>query len=208
MKVINIGILAHIDAGKTTLAENILFESGVINHLGRVDKANAVTDNLKMERDRGITIKETTVSFIYKGVKFNLLDTPGHADFISEVTRALQVLDVAILVISAKEGIQTQTIVLYNQLMKLKVPTIIFINKVDRVGANVSKVCDDIQNIFNKKYILMDKIKEAVEDSYKLINWDEDIELIENNLLKLSEYEEKLIEQYDIDENTITSYLR
>lgn len=119
MRVINIGIVAHIDAGKTTLTESILYEGKVIKERGRVDNSNTVTDNLDMEKKRGITIRETTVSFMWNGVKVNVLDTPGHKDFFSEVLRSFQVLDAAILVISAKEGIQTQTIALYNNLKKL-----------------------------------------------------------------------------------------
>ena len=106
MKIINIGIVAHIDAGKTTLTENILYKSGAISRKGRVDHADTVTDQLELEKKKGITIKEATVSFYWKDIKFNLLDTPGHADFFSEVSRSLQVLDLAILVISAKEGIR------------------------------------------------------------------------------------------------------
>ena len=106
MKTINIGILAHTDAGKTTITENLLYKSGVIKNLGRVDKGNTITDSMSLEKEKGITIKTSTVSFNWNNTKINLLDTPGHVDFIAEVERSMQVLDGALLVISAKEGVQ------------------------------------------------------------------------------------------------------
>jgi len=204
MKVINLGIVAHVDAGKTTLTESLLHESGVIKEKGRVDKANTVTDNLSMEKERGITIKETTVSFMWKGTKINLLDTPGHADFFSEVARSLQVLDVAILVVSAKEGIQTQTIVLNDYLKRLNIPTIIFINKLDRVGANVKKVCHDIQSVLDTAYFIMQKIK----SDQQIYKWNEDKKLIEDNVLSLSEYFPELLEIYQSNSCLAVSHVK
>ncbi|KIL41477.1 tetracycline resistance protein [Gordoniibacillus kamchatkensis] len=145
MKTINMGILAHVDAGKTTLTEHILHEAKVIDKPGSVDKGNTLTDSMELERRRGITIKASAVSFMLKELKVNLLDTPGHADFISEVERSLSVLDGAVLVISAVEGIQAQTKVLMNTLMQLRIPTILFINKIDRSGADSAKVIQSIK---------------------------------------------------------------
>lgn len=136
MKTINIGIVAHVDAGKTTTTENLLYYSGAIKSVGKVDLGNTQTDSMELERKRGITIKSSAISFTWNSVKVNIIDTPGHADFVSEVERSLSVLDGAILVISAVEGIQSQTRILFNTLKTLKIPTIIFINKIDRVGAN------------------------------------------------------------------------
>jgi ribosomal protection tetracycline resistance protein len=132
---VNIGIVAHVDAGKTSLTERILFETNVIDTIGRVDQGNTQTDSLDLERRRGITIKASVVSFFIQDLKINLIDTPGHADFIAEVERSFSVLDGAILVISAVEGIQAQTKLLMTILMKLGIPTIIFVNKIDRRGA-------------------------------------------------------------------------
>src|SRR5437764_4111565 len=112
MAIVNIGILAHVDAGKTTLTERILFETGVIKAIGSVDKGTTQTDSLELERQRGITIKSAVVSFQLDGVRVNLIDTPGHPDFIAEVERVLSVLDGAVLVVSAVEGVQPQTRVL------------------------------------------------------------------------------------------------
>ena len=135
MTALNIGIVAHVDAGKTSLTERILFETHIIDEVGRVDKGTTQTDSLELERRRGITIKASVVSFVVNAQKINLIDTPGHADFLAEVERSVSVLDGAILVISAVEGIQPQTTVLFAALKKLRIPTIIFINKIDRTGA-------------------------------------------------------------------------
>ncbi|MDM9649636.1 TetM/TetW/TetO/TetS family tetracycline resistance ribosomal protection protein [Rhizobium sp. S163] len=136
MRTLNLGILAHVDAGKTSLTERLLFHAGVIKTLGGVDTGDTQTDTLQLERDRGITIRSAVASFSARGTRINLLDTPGHPDFIAEVERVLGVLDGAVLVISAVEGVQAQTRVLMRALARLKVPTVIFVNKVDRRGAD------------------------------------------------------------------------
>ena len=130
MKIINIGILAHVDAGKTTLTESLLYTSGAILELGSVDKGTTRTDTMFLERQRGITIQAAVTSFNWNDYKINIVDTPGHTDFITEVYRSLSVLDGAILVISAKDGVQAQTRILFHALQKMNIPTIIFINKV------------------------------------------------------------------------------
>ncbi|MGC8487693.1 MAG: GTP-binding protein [Clostridia bacterium] len=136
MPYINIGILAHVDAGKTGLTEYLLYQAGVIRTPGRVDKGTTQTDTLELERQRGITIKSAVASFQYQGTIINLIDTPGHPDFIAEVERALKVLDAAVLVVSAVEGLQSQTRILLAVLDRLHLPTILFLNKIDRVGAD------------------------------------------------------------------------
>lgn len=132
---LNLGILAHVDAGKTSLAERLLHAAGVIDELGSVDGGNTQTDSLDLERRRGITIKSAVVSFALDDVTVNLIDTPGHPDFIAEVERVLAVLDGAVLVVSAVEGVQAQTRVLMRTLRRLGIPTLIFVNKIDRRGA-------------------------------------------------------------------------
>jgi ribosomal protection tetracycline resistance protein len=138
--MLNLGILAHVDAGKTTLTEGLLHAAGVIDEVGRVDDGTTQTDSLALERERGITIKSAVVSFVVDGVTINLLDTPGHPDFIAEVERVLGVLDGAVLVVSAVEGVQSQTVVLFRALRRLRVPTVVFVNKIDRVGADTRSV--------------------------------------------------------------------
>jgi len=142
---LNLGILAHVDAGKTTLTERLLYDAGVIDAPGSVDHGTTQTDTLALERERGITIKAAVVSFPLGGVTVNLIDTPGHPDFIAEVERALAVLDGAVLVVSAVEGVQAQTLVLMRALRRLDIPTLLFVNKVDRRGADVERVLGEIR---------------------------------------------------------------
>jgi ribosomal protection tetracycline resistance protein len=144
VKFLNLGILAHVDAGKTSLTERLLFAAGVIDAPGRVDDGNTQTDSLDLERQRGITIKSAVVSFLIDDVAVNLIDTPGHPDFIAEVERVLSVLDGAVLVLSAVEGVQAQTKVLMRALQRLRIPTMIFVNKIDRLGARPELVVDAI----------------------------------------------------------------
>ncbi len=139
-RMLNLGILAHVDAGKTTLTERLLYAAGVIGEIGSVDRGTTQTDSMALERRRGITIKSAVVSFAIEDVTVNLIDTPGHPDFIAEVERVLGVLDGAVLVVSAVEGVQAQTRVLSRALDRLGVSTLIFMNKTDRAGADPERV--------------------------------------------------------------------
>ncbi|QRM38938.1 TetM/TetW/TetO/TetS family tetracycline resistance ribosomal protection protein [Rhizobium rhizogenes] len=140
MHTLNLGILAHVDAGKTSLTERLLFDAGVIDKLGSVDTGSTQTDSLELERQRGITIRAAVVSFTIGDTVVNLIDTPGHPDFIAEVERVLGLLDAAVVVVSAVEGVQAQTRVLVRALQRLAVPFLFFINKVDRLGARYEDV--------------------------------------------------------------------
>ena len=144
MHLLNLGILAHVDAGKTSLTERLLFNAGVIGEIGRVDDGNTQTDALALERQRGITIKAAVVSFRIGNLTVNLIDTPGHPDFIAEVERTVGMLDGAVLVVSAVEGVQAQTRVLMRTLNRLGIPTLIFVNKLDRAGAGFEDVLASI----------------------------------------------------------------
>lgn len=135
-RTLNLGILAHVDAGKTTLTERLLYAAGIIDEIGSVDDGTTRTDSLPLERQRGITIRSAVVSFAIDDVTVNLIDTPGHPDFIAEVERVLAVLDGAVLVISAVEGVQPQTRLMMRALQRLRVPTLIFVNKIDRRGGS------------------------------------------------------------------------
>ncbi len=149
----NVGIFAHVDAGKTTTTEHILYESGRIRSLGSVDAGTALTDSMDIEKERGISVRAAMTSFQWKGQSVNLVDTPGHVDFLSEVERSLRVMDGAVLIISAVEGVQAQTEVIWNALRKLRIPTLIFVNKVDRIGADAASVMEGIH-----KYLSTDVI--------------------------------------------------
>jgi ribosomal protection tetracycline resistance protein len=143
-KTLNLGILAHVDAGKTTLTERLLYAAGVIDEIGSVDKGTTQTDSLALERERGITIKAAVASFAIGEVTVNLIDTPGHPDFIAEVERTLSVLDGAVLVLSAVEGVQPQSRLLMRALQRLRIPTLLFVNKIDRAGAGYERVLEEI----------------------------------------------------------------
>ncbi|HET9344696.1 MAG TPA: translation factor GTPase family protein [Candidatus Limnocylindrales bacterium] len=142
MRTLNLGILAHVDAGKTTLTERLLYSAGAIDHVGSVDAGTTQTDSLDLERERGITIKSAVASFVVGDLAINIVDTPGHPDFIAEVERVLGVLDGAVLVVSAVEGVQPQTPLLMRALQRLGVPTLIFVNKIDRAGADDRRVLE------------------------------------------------------------------
>jgi ribosomal protection tetracycline resistance protein len=150
-----LGILAHVDAGKTSLTERLLFAAGVIDEIGSVDDGSTQTDSMALERQRGITIKSAVVSFVIDDVTVNLIDTPGHPDFIAEVERVLSVLDGAVLVISAVEGVQAQTRVLMRTLRRLRIPTLIFVNKIDRGGARDERILRSIAERLTPAIIAM-----------------------------------------------------
>ena len=145
MRTLNLGILAHVDAGKTSLTERLLFDNGSIGRLGSVDAGSTQTDTDELERRRGITIRSAVASFAVGDLQVNLVDTPGHPDFIAEVERVLVVLDAAILVLSAVEGVQAQTRVLMKSLARLHLPTLLFVNKIDRRGAREDDLVADIR---------------------------------------------------------------
>ncbi len=159
-KRLSLGILAHVDAGKTSLTERLLYAAGVIDRVGRVDNGNTQTDSLALERQRGITIKSAVVSFVLDDVTVNLIDTPGHPDFIAEVERVLGVLDGAVLVVSAVEGVQAQTRILMRALQRLNLPTLIFVNKIDRSGAQYENLLERISERLTPAIIAMGSVGE------------------------------------------------
>jgi ribosomal protection tetracycline resistance protein len=163
-RTLNLGILAHVDAGKTTLTERLLYAAGVIDELGSVDDGSTQTDTLALERQRGITIKSAVVSFPIDDVTINLIDTPGHPDFIAEVERVLSVLDGAVLVISAVEGVQAQTSLLMRALQRLRVPTLIFVNKTDRRGAEPERVVEGIAERLTPSIVPMGATRSALAE--------------------------------------------
>ena len=154
LKIINIGILAHVDAGKTTLTESLLYSSGAIKELGSVDSGTTKTDTMFLERQRGITIQTAITSFQRENVKVNNVGTPGHMDFLADVYRSLSVLDGAILLISAKDGVQSQTRILFHALRKMNIPIIFFINKIDQNGINLPDVYQDIKDKLSDDIII------------------------------------------------------
>ena len=161
MRTLNLGILAHVDAGKTTLSERLLYTAGAIDHVGSVDAGTTQTDSLELERERGITIRSAVASFLVGDLSVNLVDTPGHPDFIAEVERVLGVLDGAVLVVSAVEGVQPQTPLLFRALRRLNVPTLIFVNKIDRAGADDERVVESIARRLSPALVPMARVLDA-----------------------------------------------
>ncbi|WP_338703101.1 tetracycline resistance ribosomal protection protein Otr(A) [Streptomyces sp. Q6] len=158
---LNIGILAHVDAGKTSLTERLLFDTGAIDRLGSVDGGDTRTDTGAIERQRGITIRSAVAAFTVGDTRINLIDTPGHSDFIAEVERALDVLDGAVLLVSAVEGVQAQTRVLLKTLRRLGVPTLVFVNKIDRAGARVGPLLDEIRRRLTPHVVPLADVRDA-----------------------------------------------
>src|SRR5262245_30471809 len=142
----NIGIIAHIDAGKTTLTERILFYTGFTHKMGDVDDGTTVTDFYKEEQERGITIFSAAVTCLWKDFTINIIDTPGHVDFTAEVERSLRVLDGGIVVFSGVEGVEAQSETVWRQADRYRVPRLAFVNKMDRVGADFEAVVDQIRD--------------------------------------------------------------
>ncbi len=151
----NIGIFAHVDAGKTTLSEQLLMHSGAIRRAGSVDEGTAHTDNLPVEQRRGISVKATCVSLTWRDTSINLIDTPGHVDFSAEVERSLWALDAAVMVVCAAEGVQPHTETLFHALREQAIPTLFFLNKTDREGADVGRVLAQIRRLLTPDAVLM-----------------------------------------------------
>ena len=147
MNIRNIGIFAHVDAGKTTLSEQLLMHAGAIRRVGSVDEGTAHTDNLPVEQRRGISVKATCVSLNWRDTTINLIDTPGHVDFSAEVERSLWALDAAVVVVCAVEGVQPHTETLFQALKEQQIPTLFFLNKTDREGADTAHVLAQIQRL-------------------------------------------------------------
>ena len=161
MPTLNLGILAHVDAGKTSLTERLLFAHGAVAALGSVDAGSTTTDSGEFERERGITIRSAVASFALGDLRVNLIDTPGHPDFIAEVERALAVLDGAVLVLSAVEGVQAQTRVLMRSLRRLRLPTLIFVNKIDRMGARGDALLAEVRAKLRVDAVAMNAVRDA-----------------------------------------------
>ena len=164
-KIHNIGILAHVDSGKTTLTEQLLYLTGAIRHAGSVDAGTTATDSLSIEKQRGISVRTATASTVWNGVTVNIIDTPGHIDFAGEVERALSVLDCAVVIVSAVEGVRAHTESILKSLDTAKLPRIIFINKIDRAGSDVGSVINELCRISPQTHIVLSEIENEGEET-------------------------------------------
>ena len=209
MRVLNLGILAHVDAGKTSLTERLLYVGGVIDQVGSVDGGNTQTDSLEQERERGITIKAAVASFEMKDIVVNLIDTPGHPDFIAEVERSLSVLDGAVLVISAVEGVQAQTRVLMRALKRLQIPTLIFVNKIDRRGARFESLLSSMRERLSPSLVAMSIPRDLGGASAYVETRDFDDPLAATELMELlAEQDDRILSDYLAGRTTSAAKLR
>lgn len=192
MDILNIGVLAHVDAGKTTTVEQILYFSGNLRTPGKIEKGNTQTDWLSIEKKRGISVKSASITLEYKNCRINLIDTPGHNDFAGEVERALSVLDAAILIISASDGIQSQTEILWRALRELDIPVLFFLNKIDLIGCNPYFVLDQLRKEFTDEIIPLNRVVSDDPEKFLLAKNS----FTEDELLLLCEHDESLAEQF------------
>lgn len=196
-KRITIGVLAHVDAGKTTLTEQLLCHGGALRQAGSVDRGTARTDFLSVERERGISVRTSTAVLEYQGTELNLIDTPGHVDFAAEVERSLSVLDMAVLVISAVEGVQAQTEILYEALCRAGVRVVFFINKIDRVGSRWQEVAQEIREQFTPHVVVCSQVcgEETRECSAAACSFTQEA-FAAQVLDEVSDFGEAIMEQY------------
>ena len=199
-KIKNIGIFAHADAGKTSLLEQFLYQSGSKSDLGSVDKGTSSSDTEPLEIERGISIHLSTNSFHYKEHTFNIIDTPGHVDFSSEVEYALKAIDLAILIISAVEGLQSQSLSILHALENMEIPVLIFINKIDRAGTQIDTILQDLETESVRSQLVLTKLSDDTEISYS--NLVSQGEVSDTEIEILSENDDEILEAY-LKEETI-----
>ena len=220
----NIGIMAHIDAGKTTTTERILFYTGVTYKIGEVHDGTAVMDWMPQERERGITITSAATSCMWRDVHINIIDTPGHVDFTIEVERSLRVLDGAVAVFCAVGGVEPQSETVWRQANKYKVPRVAFVNKMDRTGADFKRVVGMMEDRLKTRPAVI-QLPIGAEETFrgvvdlvkgKAIVWDDTTmgakyqveEVPEAMKAEVKEYRDKLIETAsDFDEKLMQKYL-
>ena len=195
-KIYNIGILAHVDAGKTTLTEQFLYLSGALRKAGNVDSGTTQTDWLPIERERGISVRSAQTSFLWKNKQINLIDTPGHVDFSGEVERSLLAIDGAVLIVSAVEGIQSHTENIWRALSKLKIPAVIFINKIDRAGSHFDELCADIPRLLPCDGITLLPLSEVKNEGLKEFSVSDIPDMQEKLIETLADYDDDIADAY------------
>ena len=220
----NFGIMAHIDAGKTTTTERVLYYTGKSHKMGEVHEGAATMDWMEQEQERGITITSAATTALWNGKRLNIIDTPGHVDFTIEVERSLRVLDGAICVLDSNQGVEPQTETVWRQGDRYKVPRIVFCNKMDKVGADFFQCLKDIVDRLGAKPVAVqlpigaEAQFKGIIDLIRMVGvvWDEetlgakyhDVEIPAELVDQAKEYREKLIEAaVELDDNAMTAYL-
>ncbi|MFN4986366.1 MAG: elongation factor G [Ignavibacteria bacterium] len=191
----NIGIMAHIDAGKTTTTERILYYTGVLHRMGEVHEGTAFTDYMEQEKERGITITSAAVSCAWKGYTINIIDTPGHVDFTAEVQRSLRVLDGSIALFCAVAGVEPQSETVWHQANQYNVPRIAFVNKMDRIGANFSRVVDMMRTRLGARPVAV-QLPLGAEDTFKGV-----VDLLERKAIVFDDQNGEHFQECDIPED-------
>lgn len=205
--ILNIALLAHVDAGKTSITEQLLYKTGEIKIAGSVDKGETVSDVLDVEKSRGISVLSSQMKFRYKSRKINIIDTPGHADFISEVERSLLAVDLVLLIISAYEGVQSQTRNIWKILKKNKIPTLIVVNKIDKNDFDVNYFIHSISEDLNEKICLIQQFENNnINSSLSIHGFEAFSDLTEY----LVEFDDELMNQFlneeSIDQQALYSF--
>ncbi|MGI6265102.1 MAG: GTP-binding protein [Acutalibacteraceae bacterium] len=196
-RIVNVGVVAHVDAGKTTVTEQLLYRAGELRQTGSVDSGTTQTDCLEIERQRGISVQAASVSFRVGDTRINLIDTPGHVDFAGEVERALRVLDAAVLVVSAVEGIQAQTDVLLDALAQTDTRVLVFINKIDRAGSRAGEMLAELQERLGYRCLPFNAVAAEGDRDCAVRGFDPaDPAFVENAVTLLSEGDEGLLDRY------------
>ncbi len=195
-KIINIGIFAHADAGKTTITENILLLSGKTKKLGSVDDGTTHTDFLEVEKKRGISVRASHITFNYNNTQINLIDTPGHVDFTAEIERSILIIDAAIIIISAAEGIQAHTETIWEGLKERNIPVIFFINKIDRTETDYQLVIESIEKEITSSLAILNETKNEGNNDVEINSiWNKDF-LNNKTIENLAECDDKILELY------------
>ncbi|MBN1150442.1 elongation factor G [candidate division WOR-3 bacterium] len=208
----NIGVIAHIDAGKTTTTERMLYYSGKTHKMGEVDEGSATTDYLDQEKERGITITSAVVSLIWKKANINIIDTPGHVDFTGEVERSLRVLDGSVVIFSAVEGVESQSETVWLQADNYKIPRIVFVNKLDRTGADFKGLLDEIKEKFSQFPVVINMPYGEKENfsgvidliERKVVFWDKSSD---GSTFKEKVPDESLSSEIEFQRNTLIDFL-
>ena len=188
----NIGIIAHIDAGKTTTTERLIYHTGLTKRAGSVDDGDTVMDYLPEERERGITITSAAITLPWKGHRLNLIDTPGHVDFTVEVERSLRVMDGAVVILDASKGVQAQTLTVWRQAQRHGLKSFIYVNKMDKLGVNLGKCLKDIKKYFGLEPILLNEPVFEGEEFKNVRKVDDGEEIKE----QLAQYDDEFLEKY------------
>ena len=193
MRTVNVGLLAHVDAGKTTLTEALLYTAGAVRRRGDVDEGTTRTDTMAVERERGISVKAASASLVYQGTRINLIDTPGHVDFVSEVERALSVLDLGILIVSPADGLGAQTEILWDALRETGTPVVLFLNKLDRTGSDSAAALAEIMEKLKCHILPLSEVLSEGDEGVKTRPLDLDEESVREALIAA---DDSLLEKY------------